>query len=193
MNGKRELSRSVNAIKRLAVLVAALLFMPSAQAQVYRSVDANGKTVFSDKPPPDSVRPAMPGNAGNAGKTPAGATSSTSESGKNVNCRIKSVSSVSVRSTKALANNASSRSVKNAASTPDAVTRHSQTLTVSCSTVLIRAVHEALLTTANVAVWCRRPGKRWRSIAGAESRACCLSTLLSLSDKRLYKVGFINS
>ena len=27
MNGKRELSRSVNAIKRLAVLVAALLFM----------------------------------------------------------------------------------------------------------------------------------------------------------------------
>ena len=85
----RGVSRALNGINRFAVLVAALLFMPSAQAQVYRSVDANGKTVFSDKPPPDSVRPAMPGNAGNAGKTPAGATSSTSESGKNVNWQDK--------------------------------------------------------------------------------------------------------
>ena len=86
MNGKRELSRSVNAIKRLAVLVAALLFMPSAQAQVYRSVDANGKTVFSDKPPPDSMRPATPANAG---KLPAGAASAAPESGKNVNWQDK--------------------------------------------------------------------------------------------------------
>ena len=79
-------SRALNGINRLAVLVAALLFMPSAQAQVYRSVDANGKTVFSDKPPPDSVRPATPANAG---KLPAGAASAAPESGKNVNWQDK--------------------------------------------------------------------------------------------------------
>ena len=82
----RGVSRALNGINRLAVLVAALLFMPSAQAQVYRSVDANGKTVFSDKPPPDSMRPATPANAG---KLPAGAASAAPESGKNVNWQDK--------------------------------------------------------------------------------------------------------
>ena len=79
-------SRALNGINRLAVLVAALLFMPSAQAQVYRSVDANGKTVFSDKPPPDSVRPATPANSG---KSPVGTTSPAPDSGKNVNWQDK--------------------------------------------------------------------------------------------------------
>ena len=86
MNGKREPGRSLSAIRRLALFMAAVLLMPSAQAQVYRSVDANGKTVFSDKPPPDSVRPATPANAG---KLPAGAASAAPESGKNVNWQDK--------------------------------------------------------------------------------------------------------
>ena len=82
----RGVSRALNGINRLAVLVAALLFMPSAQAQVYRSVDANGKAVFSDKPPPDSVRPATPANSG---KSQAGTTSPAPDSGKNVNWQDK--------------------------------------------------------------------------------------------------------
>ena len=86
MNGMREPGRSSSAIRRLALFMAAVLLMPSAQAQVYRSVDANGKTVFSDKPPPDSVRPATPANAG---KLPAGAASAAPESGKNVNWQDK--------------------------------------------------------------------------------------------------------
>ena len=86
MNGKREPGRSLSAIRRLALFMAAVLLMPSAQAQVYRSVDANGKTVFSDKPPPDSMRPATPANAG---KLPAGAASAAPESGKNVNWQDK--------------------------------------------------------------------------------------------------------
>ncbi len=60
------------------VLLGALLLATAAQAQVYRWVDGNGRTVFSDQPPPQGrraetvkLRPLPP-----VGTAPASATAS---------------------------------------------------------------------------------------------------------------------
>lgn len=39
-------------MKLSIILAAALAFVPAAQAQLYKYVDKNGKTVYSDQPPP---------------------------------------------------------------------------------------------------------------------------------------------
>jgi hypothetical protein len=38
-------------MKRILILAAALALAPAAQAQLYKYVDKNGKTVYSDQPP----------------------------------------------------------------------------------------------------------------------------------------------
>ena len=40
-------------MKRWIILAAAALAIPAAQAQLYKYVDKNGKTVYSDQAPPD--------------------------------------------------------------------------------------------------------------------------------------------
>jgi hypothetical protein len=43
-------------MKRLALCVTALLFVATANAEIYQWKDENGKTVISDKPPTGNVR-----------------------------------------------------------------------------------------------------------------------------------------
>jgi len=40
-------------MKRIIVLAIAMALAPAAAAQLYKYVDKNGKTVYSDQPPPD--------------------------------------------------------------------------------------------------------------------------------------------
>ena len=44
----------------IAGLITTLLFVSTAEAQVYQWKDASGKTVFSDKPPPGKMLPTRP-------------------------------------------------------------------------------------------------------------------------------------
>jgi len=41
-------------MKRFLILAVALAFAPGAMAQLYKYVDKNGKTVYSDQAPPDA-------------------------------------------------------------------------------------------------------------------------------------------
>ena len=41
-------------MKRLVILALAVALAPPAMAQLYKYVDKNGKTVYSDTPPPDA-------------------------------------------------------------------------------------------------------------------------------------------
>jgi hypothetical protein len=43
-----------SAMKRIIVIALACAFAPLAGAQLYKSVDSNGKTVYSDQPPPNA-------------------------------------------------------------------------------------------------------------------------------------------
>jgi hypothetical protein len=40
-------------MKRAVILALAIALAPTAEAQLYKYVDKNGKTVYSDQPPPD--------------------------------------------------------------------------------------------------------------------------------------------
>ena len=40
-------------MKRIIVLACALALVPIASAQMYKYIDKNGKTVYTDQPPPD--------------------------------------------------------------------------------------------------------------------------------------------
>jgi len=56
-------------MKRIIVLAVVCVLAPLASAQLYKYVDKNGKTVYTDQPPPDSEAKPM----GNLPSTPAGA------------------------------------------------------------------------------------------------------------------------
>ena len=62
-------------MKRIIVLACALALVPIASAQMYKYIDKNGKTVYTDQPPPevDSKNMRIPssaiGNAPPAGKS----------------------------------------------------------------------------------------------------------------------------
>ncbi len=46
-------------MKRIIVLAAACLIAPLASAQLYKYVDKDGKTVYTDQPPPDAAAKPM--------------------------------------------------------------------------------------------------------------------------------------
>lgn len=46
-------------MKRIIVLACALALVPIASAQMYKYVDKNGKTVYTDQPPPEADPKAM--------------------------------------------------------------------------------------------------------------------------------------
>ena len=54
------------------IALSLLLLAPLAQAQVYRWVDANGKTVFSDRPPPGAKAERLTLRGGSAPATSGG-------------------------------------------------------------------------------------------------------------------------
>ncbi|HST01729.1 MAG TPA: DUF4124 domain-containing protein [Usitatibacter sp.] len=59
-------------MKRIIVLAVVCALAPLASAQLYKYVDKNGKTVYTDQPPPDAEAKPMgniPSAAGSAGKT----------------------------------------------------------------------------------------------------------------------------
>ena len=62
-------------MKRIIVLACALALVPVASAQMYKYVDKNGKTVYTDQPPPDAdpknmrIPSSAIGNAPPAGKS----------------------------------------------------------------------------------------------------------------------------
>jgi hypothetical protein len=58
-------------MKRLIVIALACALAPLASAQLYKSVDSNGKTVYSDQPPAntDSKQLNVPANAAPAQKS----------------------------------------------------------------------------------------------------------------------------
>jgi hypothetical protein len=61
-------------MKRIIVLACALALGPIASAQLYKYVDKNGKTVYTDQPPPEADPKAM--------RIPSAATGSTAAPGK---------------------------------------------------------------------------------------------------------------
>jgi hypothetical protein len=46
-------------MKRIALLVLACAIVPLASAQLYKYIDKDGKTVYTDQPPPDAEAKAM--------------------------------------------------------------------------------------------------------------------------------------
>ena len=56
-------------MKRIIVLAVVCALAPLASAQLYKYVDKNGKTVYTDQPPPDAEAKPM----GNITSAPAGA------------------------------------------------------------------------------------------------------------------------
>ncbi|HEX4780970.1 MAG TPA: DUF4124 domain-containing protein [Usitatibacter sp.] len=57
-------------MNRIIVLAAACLLAPLASAQLYKYVDKDGKTVYTDQPPPDAIAKPVYGGA-NAAPAPA--------------------------------------------------------------------------------------------------------------------------
>jgi len=57
-------------MKKIIVLAAACLLAPLASAQLYKYVDKDGKTVYTDQPPPDAVAKPITGGANAAPPPP---------------------------------------------------------------------------------------------------------------------------
>jgi len=57
-------------MKRIIVLAIAIAFAPLAGADLYKYVDKDGKTVYTDQPPPDAVAKPIAGGANAAPPPP---------------------------------------------------------------------------------------------------------------------------
>lgn len=64
-------------MKRLIALAAALAVVPLASAQLYKYVDKDGKTVYSDQPPPNVDSKQLNVHSGTSRDTPAPAAPKT--------------------------------------------------------------------------------------------------------------------
>jgi hypothetical protein len=70
-------------MKRWMILAAAAaLAVPASQAQLYKYVDKNGKTVYSDQPPPDVDSKQVRVPVGNVPSPPKSAVEQSKESDK---------------------------------------------------------------------------------------------------------------
>ena len=77
-------------MKKLIVLALALALAPMASAQMYKYVDKNGKTVYTDQPPPeaDSKNVRIPSSA--IGNAPPPAKSAVAQDKENQKGKAKS-------------------------------------------------------------------------------------------------------
>lgn len=66
-------------MKRIVIVACALALAPLASAQMYKYVDKNGKTVYTDQPPPDAESRPMHVPSSAVGNAPATAKSAVQQ------------------------------------------------------------------------------------------------------------------
>ena len=74
-------------MKRLVILALAVALAPPAVAQLYKYVDKNGKTVYSDTPPPDADGKTIRVPTGGVSNVPAPAKSAVEQNKENEKAR----------------------------------------------------------------------------------------------------------
>jgi hypothetical protein len=80
-------SREEKQMKRLVILAVAVALAPPAMAQLYKYVDKNGKTVYSDTPPPDADGKAIRVPTGGVSNIPAPPKSAVEQNKENEKAR----------------------------------------------------------------------------------------------------------